>query len=193
MSDKSPLPLAYRGHPVWLALSRCSIGPADAALPFVARLARENGWSAGYAERVIDEYRKFCFLALTADEELTPSDAVDQAWQLHLSYSRDYWERFCPDILCQPLNHCPTAGGGAERHRYFDKYAETLKRYELVFSEAAPTDIWPSAARRLIEDPKARRVHPRDAFIIRKTTARLLFLLAGAVAGLAIIAHLLFR
>jgi len=192
MSEKSPLPLAYRGHPVWVALSRYSIGPEDAALPFAARLARENGWRADFAERVIDEYRKFCFLAATNDEEFTPSDAVDQAWHLHLTYSRDYWERFCPEILGRSLHHCPTAGGGAERHRFFEQYAETLKRYEQVFCEAAPTDIWPSAARRLIEDPKARRVHPRDAFIVPKTIARLLLLLAGVV-GLGLLAHVLLR
>jgi hypothetical protein len=193
MNEKTPLPLAYRSHPIWVSLSRYGIGPEDAALPFAARLARENGWSAGFAERVIEEYRKFCFRVVTNAVELTPSDAVDQAWHLHLTYSRDYWERFCPDILGRSLHHGPTAGGGAERHRYFEQYAETLKRYERVFCEAAPTDIWPGAARRLIEDPKARRVHPRDAFIIPKTTARVLFLLAGAVVGLGIIARVLFR
>ncbi len=193
MNEKSPLPLAYRSHPLWVSLSRYSIGPEDATLPFAARLARENGWSAGFADRVIEEYRKFCFLAVTNEEELTPSDAVDQAWHLHLAYSRDYWERFCPDVLGRPLHHGPTAGGGAERHRYFEQYAETLKRYEQVFCEAAPTDIWPSAARRLIEDPKARRVHPRDAFIIPKSASRLVFVLAGAVVGFGIIARVLFR
>ena len=193
MNEKTLLPLAYRGHPVWVSLSRYSIGPEDAALPFAARLARENGWSAGYAERVIEEYKRFCFLAVTNDEEFTPSDAVDQAWHLHLTYSRDYWERFCPDILGRSFHHSPTAGGGAERHRFFEQYAETLKRYEQVFCEPAPTDIWPSAARRLIEDPKARRVHPRDAFIVSKTTARLLFLVIGAVVALGIIAHFVLR
>ncbi len=50
----------------------------------------------------------------------------------------------------------------------------------------------PLAARRLIEDPKARRAHPRDAFIIPKTTARLLLFLAGAAVGIGIIAHVQF-
>ena len=192
MNEKTLLPLAYRGHPVWVALSRYSIGPEDVALPFAARLARENGWSAAYAERVIEEYKRFCFLSVTNDEEFTPSDAVDQAWHLHLTYSRDYWDRFCPEILGSQLHHGPTAGGGTERHRYFEQYAETLKRYEEVFAALAPPDIWPGAARRLTDDPRARRVHPRDAFIIPKTTARLLLLLAGAAIGIGAIAHVLF-
>jgi hypothetical protein len=102
-------------HPVWRALSHYSIGPDDAALPFAARLARENGWSADHTERVIEEYRRFCFLAVTAPHQVTPSDAVDQAWHLHLTYTRDYWERFCPDVLGRALHHGPTAGAAPSR------------------------------------------------------------------------------
>lgn len=189
MSKTNRLPAHNPDHPVWAALSRYFIGPEDAALPFAARLARENGWSAAYAARVIDEYRRFCFLAATGTGEVTPSDAVDQAWHLHLTYSRDYWERFCPEVLGRPLHHGPTAGGTTERHRYFVQYAETLQRYEQVFGQIPPADIWPGAARRLIEDPRARRVHPRDAFIIPRTTAWLLLLLLFAGAALIVFVH----
>ncbi|MEO8374705.1 MAG: hypothetical protein ABI471_05740 [Sphingomonas bacterium] len=191
IETNSPTP-TFPDHPVWAALSVYHIGPTDAALPFAARLARENGWSAAYAARVIEEYKRFCFLAVTGDHEVTPSDAVDQAWHLHLTYSRDYWERFCPRVLRRQLHHGPTAGGGADRHRYFEQYAKTLKLYEQVFSEPAPADIWPGAARRLIEDPKARRVHPRDAIVIRTTTMRLLLLLALAAVAIGAFAHVLF-
>jgi hypothetical protein len=187
MSETNRL-LVAPDHPVWAALSHYSIGPLDADLSFSARLARENGWSATHVARVIEEYRRFCFLAVTAGHEVTPSDAVDQAWHLHLTYSRDYWERFCPDILGRPLHHGPTAGGGAERDRYFEQYAHTLKSYEQTFGEAAPGDIWPDAARRLIEDPKARRVHPRDAVIIPRRAAKV----AGFVAAVTAVAHLLY-
>jgi hypothetical protein len=167
-------------HPAWVALQSYSIGPDVAALSFAGRLARENGWSPARAERVIGEYKRFCFLALVAGHEVTPSDAVDQAWHLHLTYSRDYWERFCPDILGRPLHHGPTAGGGDEGHRYFEQYAETLKSYERVFGECAPTDLWPDAGRRFLKDPKGRRFHPRDGFFV---TWRLtgVFLVAAAI------------
>ena len=105
-------------HPVWQALEPYRIGPPDAALTFITRLARENRWSEEFAARVIAEYKRFCFLAVTAGHEVTPSDAVDQAWHLHLTYSRDYWERFCPHVLGRDLHHGPTAGGGAEQARY---------------------------------------------------------------------------
>ena len=88
-----------QGLPAWASLFSYEIGPADAAFSFAARLARENGWTVAYAERVIVEYKRFCFLAVTGTASATPSDAVDQAWHLHLTYSRDYWERFCPKVL----------------------------------------------------------------------------------------------
>ena len=152
-------------HPLWQALSAYEVGPADADFTFTARLARENGWSAAHAARVFEEYRRFLFLAMTAGHEVTPSDAVDQAWHLHLTYTRDYWERLCPQVLGAPLHHGPTKGGRAEGTRYFEQYALTLRAYEAAFGPA-PADIWPGARRRLQIDPLARRVHPHDALIL---------------------------
>lgn len=157
---------ALLDHPVWQALRHYQIGPDDAALSFADRLARENGWKPAFAARVIEEYKRFAFLAVTAGRELTPSDAVDQAWHLHLTYTRDYWERFCPQVLGTALHHGPTAGGAGERHRFFRQYAETLGAYEAAFGTPPPPDIWPSARRRLLIDPRARRVHPRTALIL---------------------------
>ena len=171
-------------HPVWSALSLYTIGPDDAALSFADRLARENGWARRYADRVIEEYRRFCFLAVTAGHEVTPSDAVDQAWHLHLTYTRDYWERFCPHVLGAALHHGPTAGGVAQRGRFCEQYAQTLRSYETVFGPA-PVDLWPDAQRRLTEDPRARRVHPRDGIIVPRA-ALTWFLVVTAFAGLAV-------
>ena len=139
-------------------------------LSFVAKLARENGWTPAHAERVFEEYRRFCFLAVTAAHEVTPSDAVDQCWHLHLTYSRDYWDRFCPHVLGRSLHHGPTTGSKAEHGRFFAQYAQTLKSYETLFG-VAPADIWPDARRRFFEDHHARRVHSRDALIVPRIFA----------------------
>lgn len=153
------------------AVEAYEIGPPDAALTFSARLARENRWAPDFAERVIAEYKRFCFLAVTAGHEVTPSDAVDQAWHLHLTYSRDYWERFCPDVLGTPLHHGPTAGGSAEGDRYFEQYARTLKSYETAFGHLPPADIWPDARTRFLEGPRAVRVHPREVILLPRRRA----------------------
>lgn len=56
-------------------------------LTFGSRLARANGWSEQFANRVIDEYKKFAFLAVAAGHPVCPSDEVDEAWHLHLTYT----------------------------------------------------------------------------------------------------------
>jgi len=167
--------------PLWRALEGYDIGPPGAALTFAARLARENRWSPAFAERVVGEYKRFAYLAVTAGHEVTPSDAVDQAWHLHLSYSRDYWQRFCPEILGRELHHGPTAGGRSERARYFEQYARTLRSYEQAFG-AAPADIWPAARRRFGRDPQAVRVHPGGVILLPRAPA-----IVGGVALAALL------
>jgi hypothetical protein len=168
---------------LWQRLADYEIGPPDAAFTFAQRLARENRWSADYAARVLTEYKRFCWLACEAGHEVTPSDAVDQAWHLHLTFSRDYWERFCPQVLRMPLHHGPTAGGAVERTRYYDQYAQTLASYETHFGEPAPLDIWPDARRRFVVDPRAVRVNPADVVILPRRQAYGL----GAVIALLLV------
>ncbi|NIJ37975.1 hypothetical protein FHR22_002678 [Sphingopyxis panaciterrae] len=168
-------------HPLWQRLAGYRVGPDDAAFSFAARLARENGWSAAQAERVMDEYRRFLFLAAVTGHPVTPSDAVDQAWHLHLTYSRDYWDRLCASVLGKPLHHGPTAGGSDEQHRYFAQYADTLASYERWFGAVPPADIWPGAHRRLVVDPRAVRVGLADHWVVRKATLR-----RGALAAVVI-------
>ena len=122
--------------------------PEPRALTFPQRLARENRWSLEFAARVIREYRRFCVLAVCSGHPVTPSEQVDQAWHLHLTYSRSYWNRFCPEVLRMELHHEPTAGGAAEGRKFQDWYARTLERYERFFGERPPADIWPSPQQR---------------------------------------------
>jgi hypothetical protein len=172
---------------LWAALSTYTVTPLGAALGFTTRLARENGWTLAHAERIFTEYRRFLYLAVRADHPVTPSDAVDQVWHLHLTYSRDYWERLCP-LLGAPLHHVPTQGGRKETARFYEDYSQTLRSYEQLFGTPAPADLWPSAQRRLFDDPRARRVHPRDGIVI--TWLRLVFALALAASTGAVIALL---
>lgn len=129
--------------PIWQALVQMRIEPPGAALGFTRRLARENGWSRRHAEAVFHEYRRFLYLAATGTSEVTPSDQVDQAWHLHLAYTRHYWEELCARVIGRPLHHGPTAGGVSEGRKYRSLYAETLQRYRETFGEEPPRDIWP--------------------------------------------------
>ncbi len=137
-------------------------------LTFAARLARENGWPQDYAHRVIGEYRRFMFLAVTAGHPVTPSDQVDQVWHLHLIYSRSYWERFCPEVLQTSLHHGPTQGGDAEGKKYDDWYGRTLASYRQFFDEEPPQEIWPAAEIRFGDDLHWERANTRHNWIVSK-------------------------
>ncbi len=167
---------------LWLRIAAYAVGPGDASLSFAARLARENRWSLPHAEAVVGEYKRFCYLAMTTGHEVTPSDAVDQAWHLHLTYSRDYWQVFCPEVLGADLHHGPTKGGTAERGRFYHQYAATLAAYEAAFGKAPPPAIWPAAHRRFVVDPNGVRVNLSGGIIVTRRVALALGLLAF-VAG----------
>lgn len=126
----------------------CS-APASSTLPlpgvagFSARLARENGWTRAFTARVIQEYRRFLLLAAQAGHAVTPSETVDQAWHLHLVYTRSYWQRLCGGILGHPLHHEPSIGGLEEGAKFQAQYERTLASYRRVFGAEPPPDIWP--------------------------------------------------
>jgi len=135
-----------------------SLDDLDASLPFSMRLARENGWDKDYALRVIEEYKRFLYLSATQVTPVTPSDQVDQAWHLHLTYSEHYWNLLCKYILETPLHHGPTRGGPTEARRYRNDYARTLELYDDFFDTSPPEDIWPDVEARFAGADKYRRV-----------------------------------
>lgn len=154
--------------PRWTRIRRHALDDPDADLTFTARLARENAWPLHFAVRVVDEYRRFCFLAISAGHPVTPSDEVDQAWHLHLLYSRDYWDVFCPNALGTKLHHGPTRGGPREGQRFDHQYRDTLASYARIFGDPPPTDIWPPPEVRFGPRMIGVRVLPSEVLIIRK-------------------------
>ena len=153
--------------PLWLKLKDFAFDHQD-ALTFTRRLARENNWSPAFARRVVDEYRRFLFLALRAGHPVTPSDEIDQAWHLHLVYTRSYWEELCRDILGRPLHHGPTRGGAAEDDRFEHQYAQTQASYAQWFGHEPPADIWPPAAVRFAPRARFARVNTAAYWMLPK-------------------------
>jgi hypothetical protein len=75
---------------IWDRILGFCLDHGEAAFSFAARLAQDNGWELLYALRVLDEYRKFAFLLAAAGHMVVPSDAVDQAWHLHILYTKSW-------------------------------------------------------------------------------------------------------
>ena len=155
--------------------------------PFSARLARENGWVRAFAERVVEEYRRFLYLAVTAGHPVTPPVAVDQAWHLHLTYTRSYWDELCGRVLGRPLHHDPTKGGAAERDKYADWYTRTLDSYRAAFGEEPPPDIWPAPAERFSPATRSRGASDATRWALRFAMgiAGGTFVVVAASAGFA--------
>jgi uncharacterized protein (TIGR04222 family) len=162
------MPIDPRHQVLWDRIVTHRFDDPAARLTFTARLARENGWTISHAGRVVDEYRRFVFLAVTAGHPVTPSEDVDQAWHLHLAYTRDYWETFCGDVLAEPLHHGPTRGGAVEAGRYDHQYRQTLAAYAAVFDATPPADIWPRPEQRFGPDLAWRRVNLARHWVVRK-------------------------
>lgn len=174
----------------WNGLRTLDFDAADAALPFSRRLARDNAWARAFAERAIEEYRKFCFLAVHAGHPVTPSDEVDQVWHLHLLYSRHYWEELCRDVLGMPLHHGPTRGGSAEGRKYRDWYEHTLEAYRRYFGEP-PAALWPAADERFHSEHDFVRVDRRHALVIDRRLLKRGLVAGVGGAGALSVAHAL--
>lgn len=142
---------------LWQRLEAHDFGTAGCTLSFARKLAREHGWSPAYTDGAIREYKRFCFLATVAGHAVSPSDAVDEVWHQHLTYSRDYWQRYCPDVLGSNLHHEPTRGGHDQMRLHYAQYAETLASYQRWFGPP-PEAYWPDALTQTASPARFRRV-----------------------------------
>ncbi|SFJ90122.1 glycine-rich domain-containing protein [Jannaschia pohangensis] len=113
--------------------------PADSAgRSFLRQLCDDQRISEATARRGIEEYKRFLYLCATSDARCVPTRAIDAVWHLHLTHTRDYWNRLVPEVLGgKPVHHTPgeTTGHSAD-------FAATLRRYEAEFGEAPPKGIW---------------------------------------------------
>ncbi|MGE9266454.1 MAG: glycine-rich domain-containing protein [Verrucomicrobiales bacterium] len=130
---------------LWEKLAAYDFDDAERGLRFSPRLQREQGWGAEKTRRALLEYRRFLYLAAVAGHPVSPSAEVDAVWHVHLFFTRDYWQRLCGEILCFPLHHGPSLGGGGEETKFREWYERTLASYRREFGEEPPQDLWPVA------------------------------------------------
>ena len=149
-------------------LQAFALDQPGAALSFTRRLARDNGWTVAFAGQVVAEYRRFLYIAVRAGHPVTPSDAVDQAWHLHLVYTDSYWNDLCRDVLGRPLHHGPTRGGREEAEKYTDWYERTLASYRRLFGTQPPARVWPRSSERFGDARYFRRINTRRHWVISR-------------------------
>lgn len=54
---------------------------------FTTRLTYENDWTKHFTKEAILEYKKFMYLAATANAMVAPSPTVDIVWHQHLIFT----------------------------------------------------------------------------------------------------------
>lgn len=152
---------------LWQNIRCFELDDPKVTFKFSDRLARDNGWSISYTHRVIHEYKKFIFLCCITKEGVTPSDAVDQAWHLHLTFTKSYWIDLCQNTLQRQIHHNPTKGGGNEAAKFNGFYTSSHQLYTDKFGMAPPADIWPDNETRF-SDTNFKRININRNWIIPK-------------------------
>ncbi len=142
------MPESISDKPLWAAIAAHVFDHEEHELTFSKRLARENAWTPAFALHAIEEYRKFIYLVCVSPKTLTPSDEVDQVWHLHVTYTRDYWDVFCKNVIKRPLHHGPTQGGDEESKKYEECYQNTLSLYSTELGTEPRIDMWPDVKTR---------------------------------------------
>lgn len=178
-------PISLSNPELWRKIEAFQIDGGNSSLTFAARLARENGWTIKFAERVVGEYKRFVYLAMEAGHRVTPSEHVDQAWHLHMLYTHSYWERMSA-ILPRALMHTPTKGGEFEDAKFDDWYERTREAYEREFGSEPAREIWPDSGTRFGHDLQWRRVNTDDCWVLPKR--RVLGVVAVLAAGVGMTA-----
>ena len=152
---------------LWSKLEAFKLDDSTSEFNFSQRLARDNNWTLEFSKSVIIEYKKFLYLCCVDYGEVTPSDAVDQAWHLHLTYTKSYWIDLCKNTLNKQVHHNPTKGGKSEDKRYSNDYDLVQESYIKEFGNKPPKEIWPSNEDRFT-DINFKRINLSNYWLIRK-------------------------
>ncbi|MGO0999471.1 TIGR04222 domain-containing membrane protein [Lysobacter sp. CA196] len=113
----------------------------DDSNEFLTRVATTSLLALSEARAALDEYRRFCFLAVTVAHAVTPSQLVDEIWHTHIIDTRRY-ERFRTEVLRYELHHVPSRGGSGEELKHQRQYADTVDSYRRFFG-LPPSRFWP--------------------------------------------------
>ncbi|MEP0952463.1 MAG: hypothetical protein ABJG96_10990 [Paracoccaceae bacterium] len=126
---------------LWKKIQAHLLDDPKGTAPFSVKLARQERWSKTYTQEVIEEYKRFVYLTQITKAQVTPSKTIDRAWHHHLTYTRDYWDTFVPDVLLRPLHHEPCTGD-EDMPRYRKQFLKTQALYEKEFGVSPPSRIW---------------------------------------------------
>jgi uncharacterized membrane protein YgcG len=127
---------------LWQKIAAFTLDDPNASRPFSLKLAQEKKWTETDTQRRIVEYKKFLFLCSVLPNGASPPPLVDEVWHMHLTYTDNYWNHLCKQVLGYELHHHPSKGGPDERIKHDNWYRDTLIGYIENFEQIPPDDIW---------------------------------------------------
>ncbi len=120
-----------------------AFGGVDASTKaFADKIARKHGGSKAFALKAVLEYKKFVFLGVISDFQVTPSKFIDIVWHEHILFTNGYRD-FCESVIEYKFEHHPELINlPEETGRFNAQYLSTLELYINEFGKLPPTAIW---------------------------------------------------
>jgi hypothetical protein len=135
----------YRSDPLWLRLAFLERSGGPSAATLHSLVVADTGWTPEFAKAVIEEYRRFLFLAMRTGHAVKPPPAIDRVWQLHRAHAPNYWDVLSQFVVDRPA--VPSVSTGADN--------DTRASYLSLFGAAPPPAVWSQGA----ADPKPTAWH----------------------------------
>lgn len=99
---------------------------------FINRVKEKNPhWNRSMIGFLIEDYKKFMYVAATSNKMCTPSKDVDIIWHEHVLFTRDYFNHWCADILKKVIHHEP--GTPDEQPKFKSAYEKTQAKIKKTY------------------------------------------------------------
>jgi hypothetical protein len=127
---------------LWGHITEVFGGTNASAKAFATKIARKHNLNNRFALNAVSEYKKFVYLGIVSDFNVTPSKIIDIVWHEHLLFSKAYRE-FCSTIIEYTFDHNPELMPMTDQTGQFSaQYLDTLALYKTEFGIEPPADIW---------------------------------------------------
>ena len=126
---------------LWHRLEGYSFHERPLTRSLVDRLVEETGHPVDVCYTLVEEYRRFMYLAGSSAENLSPSPIVDMVWRMHTEDERAYFEDFCPRILGRTI-YRPEGDAAPPPFQDDPDYIRTLEYYAEEFGRPQ-VQYWP--------------------------------------------------
>jgi hypothetical protein len=126
---------------LWHRLEGYSFHERPLTRSLVDRLAEETGHPIDVCYTLVEEYRRFMYLAGSSSENLSPSPIVEMVWRMHTEDTQAYYDDFCPRILGRTL-YRPEGEGENLPFQDDPDYIRTLELYAQEFGRP-DVKYWP--------------------------------------------------